>query len=105
MEIGVALETRFMFIGTVQSLPPHQPDRRTTLDGFWDPNMTNGERAAHATITLKNHRLLHGLGNEDNEGTDAIDLIANLLHLLHASGHHPIEALDQARSHFVAEAG
>ena len=83
----------------------HQPNRRITTDGLWDPDMTNGQRAEFAGRTLREHRLRFNLIECSDEATDATDLIANLLHYLHSRNGDALGVLEKARDHFLSEAG
>ena len=83
----------------IPELPPHDPDRCRTTDGFEDPAMTNGMRAEEAFRTLRNAQEI--ARDED----DFCDFLCHLLHLAHEQGHDPLEMNQRAMTHFLAEAG
>lgn len=76
--------------------PPHANDRWDTVDGFCDEKMTNGRRAAEASMLT--HKDL-------KESHDYSDLICGLLHLAHSEGHNPSDIYRSAIDNFDAEAG
>lgn len=79
------------------SLPPYDPDRWRTTDGFEDQDRTNRIRADEARAMVDDLYL------KDPENLQ--DVITNLLHLCHAEGHDPSQILNAARANFLAEAG
>ncbi len=82
---------------SLPNIPPHDPNRYRTVDGFEDPAMTNGMRADEArSITNPG-----AITDED----DFTDFICHLLHLAHSQGHDPLDIHDRALTHFAAEAG
>ena len=84
-------------------LPPHSPMRFETADGLDTPHCTNGLRVELASAALKTFQRAHAT-TEDLD-TNAADLIGDLLHLVHASGHQPLSVLESAIGQFLAEAG
>ncbi len=77
-------------------LPPHDPNRHQTTDGFDDSEMTNGTRAEHARNTIT---------GDFDDPSDISDLITNLLHFAHSEGHDPNDIQSSALGNFYAEAG
>jgi hypothetical protein len=82
-------------------IPPHNPDLVVPTDGFFDPDTSNGLRARSARQAVLHYQ---EQGYDDDEHTCAIDLLTDLLHFIHSLGESPLDALDKARRHFVAEA-
>lgn len=82
-------------------IPPHNPDLVVPTDGFFDPDASNGLRASSARNAVLHYQ---EQGYDDDEYTCAIDLLTDLLHFIHSLGESPLDALDKARGHFVAEA-
>lgn len=80
------------------TLPPHDPNRSETTDGFGDPEITNSKRASEALHILNEFAKI-------NESSDFADIIANLLHLAHSLGFDPNEIQTSALGNFHAEAG
>lgn len=77
-------------------LPPHDPDRWQTTDGFDNSEVTNVQRAAVADTYGDIHL---------QDESDFADCITNLLHLAHSLGHNPNEIQTSAIGNFYAEAG
>jgi hypothetical protein len=90
-------------LNNLLSIPPHNPERFETTDGYEDPDCTNGKRAAFATTALDVFQKTCRMTEETE--TAAADLICDLLHLVHASGSQPLATLESALGHFIAEAG
>jgi hypothetical protein len=84
-------------------LPPHDPTRFETTDGFENPSCTNGDRASFAATALDAFQ--QSCGTNEDISTDAGDLICDLLHLLHANQHDPRDVLRSGIQHFLCEAG
>lgn len=82
-------------------LPPHDPDLVVSTDGFFDPDVSNGSRASSAHKAVLHYQ---EQGFDNDEHICSIDLITNLLHFIHSLGESPLDALDVARKHFLAEA-
>ncbi len=82
-------------------IPPHDPDLAASTDGFFDPEVSNGLRARSAHQAVLHYQ---EQGYDGDEHICSIDLITNLLHFIHSLGESPLEALDKARGHFLAEA-
>jgi hypothetical protein len=83
-------------------LVPHDPARVVATDGFWDPDCTNGLRAGSARAAVEYYRASRGM--DEDIVINSIDLITDLLHLLHAVGGDPMTAWEKARGHFEMEA-
>lgn len=83
-------------------LPPHDPARVVSTDGFWDPECTNGLRAESARAMVEHYQISRGM--DADAPVNSIDLMTDLLHHLHSLGEDPIAALNQARRHFETEA-
>ncbi len=85
------------------NIPPHNPARFETIDGLDSPRCTNAMRVALARTALKKFQN----SSRTNDELDIVvaDLIGNLLHLVHASGHDPASITRSALEHFFAEAG
>lgn len=83
-------------------LPPHNPHLVVPTDGFLDPDATNGLRARSAGNAVSRYQTERDL--DANPVTCAIDLLTDLLHFLHSQNQNPIQAIDQARQHFLNEA-
>lgn len=91
------------FCADMAMIPPHNPARYETTDGFENPKCNNGERAAMAAESLAVFQKKCGM-TEDIE-TAATDLICDLLHLVHANDHDPRDILLASIRHFLCEAG
>lgn len=85
------------------SLPPHNPARFKTTDGMDNPRCNNGMRAAFARDALE--KFQQSCQMTEDVDIAAADLIGDLFHLVHASGHQPLSILESAFDHFLAEAG
>lgn len=85
------------------AIPPHDPARYETTDGFDNPKCTNGERASLATEVLDTFQKISNM-DEDLE-TTASDLICDLFHLLHANNIVPLPVLQSGIHAFLCEAG
>ena len=85
------------------SIPPHNPERFETTDGYDNPDCTNGRRATFANTALDVFQ--NSCSMTEDVDTAAADLICDLLHLVHASGRQPLGTLESALGHFIAEAG
>jgi hypothetical protein len=83
------------------TLPPHNPTLVVPTDGYLDPDATNGLRATSARNALLYFRRERGF--DSDETTCGVDLIADLLHHLHALGQDPLECLKKAGDYFLAE--
>jgi hypothetical protein len=84
-------------------LPPHDPTRYETIDGFEDPKCTNGDRVSTSAGALEAFQKSCGM-SEDVE-TAATDLICDLLHLVHSNDRDPLDVLRSGIRHFLCEAG
>jgi hypothetical protein len=85
------------------TLPPHDPTRYQTTDGFDEPDRTNGVRAEEAKAALM---AIHGLSAYEQDRDCVIsDQISNLLHLAHAEGLNVTQTWETALRNFLAEAG
>ena len=91
------------FSAEMAMIPPHNPTRYETTDGFDNPNCTNGDRAAMAAESLAVFQKECGMAEEME--TAASDLICDLLHLVHANDHDPRDILLAGIRHFLCEAG
>lgn len=90
-------------IGKLSLLPPHDPSRYETTDGFENPSCTNGDRASLAAAALDTFQ--KSCGMSEDVATAAADLICDLLHLVNANEQNPSEVLHSAIRHFLCEAG
>ena len=90
-------------IGKLSLLPPHDPSRYETTDGFENPSCTNADRASLAAAALDTFQ--KSCGMSEDVTTAAADLICDLLHLVHANQQNPSEVLHSAIQHFLCEAG
>lgn len=82
-------------------LPPHDPQLVVPTDGFLDPDASNGLRASSAASAVSHYQCARGL--DHNPITCSIDLLTDILHFLHSQHEDPIQAIDKARNHFLAE--
>lgn len=87
----------------LDSLPPHDPNRFETLDGYDNPSCTNGKRAGFTIEALAVFEKACHMQEETDVA--AGDLIGDLLHLVHSQGHDPKGVLKAALTNFIAEAG
>lgn len=85
------------------NIPPHNPARFETIDGLDSPRCTNAMRVAFARTAIK--KFQNSSRTNDEWNIAVVDLIGNLLHLVHASGHDPASITRSALEHFFAEAG
>jgi hypothetical protein len=83
--------------------PPHNPDRIVATDGFENATWTNGDRTKSASDAIHHYGLKRGM-DEDTE-TLSVDLITDVLHLLHSKGIDVDLVLRLSKRHFEAEAG
>jgi hypothetical protein len=90
-------------LARLAEIPPHNPTRYETTDGFENPKCTNGDRASFAAAALTTFQKSCGM-TEDVE-TAAADLICDLLHLVHANDRDPLDVLQSGIRHFHCEAG
>jgi hypothetical protein len=84
-------------------LPAHDPNRFESLDGHDDPNTTNAKRAAFTIDALAAFQKTRCMSEELNVAV--ADLICDLLHFVHALEYSPKDVLENALTHFIAEAG
>ena len=79
-----------------QYIPPHDPNRFLTTDGFDDSQRTNGMRAEdaamHTSAVLR-------------DDSDYADLICNILHLAHSQGRDHNSIISTSLGAFFAESG
>lgn len=92
-----------ILLADLAAIPPHDPARYETTDGFDNPTCTNGERASLAAEVLDTFQEICDM-DEDVE-TAASDLICDLLHLLHANNIDPLPVLQRGIHAFLCEAG
>lgn len=91
-----------MSFAELHSLPPHDPIRFQTTDGFDEPDRTNGVRAEEAKAALI---AILGLSAYEKDRDCSIrDQITNLLHLAHAEGLNVAQTWEMALQNFCAEA-
>ncbi len=69
------------------NIPPHDPDRVASVDGFFDPDASNGLRARSAHKAVLHYQ---EQGFDDDEHTCAIDLLTDLLHFIHSLRESPV---------------
>lgn len=90
-------------IGNLELLPPHDPDRFESIDGYDNPNCTNMKRAG---FTIDALAVFQKACHMDEMPEVAVgDLICDLLHLVHSLHLSPKDVLERALNHFIAEAG
>lgn len=87
----------------LELLPPHDPNRFESLDGFDDPNTTNAKRVGFTIDALVAFQKTSGERGEPR--VVVADLICDLLHLVHSFQDGPQDVLENALTHFIAEAG
>ncbi len=81
------------------AIPPHDPHRVASIDGFHDPDgPSNSHRAQSAADELRSPTSL-------KHDEDYSDLITNLLHLAHREGHDTQAIATAALRDFHQEAG
>ena len=85
------------------SLPPHDPDRFESLDGYDDPNCTNVMRAGFTIEALATFQKTCHMNEEPDVAV--ADLICDLLHLVHSLDYRPKDVLEVALGNFIVEAG
>jgi hypothetical protein len=85
------------------NLPPHDPFRYQSTDGFDNPRCTNAHRADFAAQALRAFQ--QACAMVEDIDTAAADLICDLLHLLHANHHDPLPVLQFGIQDFLCEAG
>ena len=90
-------------LACLSSLPAHEEDRFETVDGYDNPDCTNGLRAQFARAALETFQ--QACHMKEAPDTASADLICDLLHLVHAEGFEPLQILESALAHFAAEAG
>ncbi len=81
---------------------PHDSERAYSLDGFSDPNVTNGKRVERVSALLLEYRNPNGLESETAECVT--DLVVDLMHLLHSKSVDPLVIMERAKGHFLEEA-
>jgi len=91
-----------MSFAGLHSLPPHDPIRFQTTDGFDEPDRTNGMRAEEAKAALV--AILGLSAYEKDRDCSICDQITNLLHLAHAEGLNVTQTWEMALQNFCAEA-
>jgi hypothetical protein len=84
-------------------LPPHNPDRFETTDGYDNPNCTNGMRAGFTIDALAAFQKACNMSEEPDVAV--ADLICDLLHFVHSLDYSPQDVLENALTDFIAEAG
>jgi hypothetical protein len=98
------IEEEFLqIVSALSLLPPNDPSRYETTDGFENPSCTNGDRASLAAAALDTFQ--KSCGMSEDVAIAAADLICDLLHLVHANMQNPNEVLHSAIQHFLCEAG
>lgn len=90
-------------LSELRSLPPHNPDRFKTTDGFDNPDCTNGARAEMALKALEFFQEACSMTEAGDAA--ASDLVCDLLHLVHSLGFDPRTVLQNGLGHFICEAG
>lgn len=84
-------------------LPPHDPSRFLSTDGFSDPVCTNGTRSEFARLALESYQCSREMN--DDMALGARDLLTDLMHYLHSLGEDPMAHMTKAVDCFEMEAG
>ena len=84
------------------NLPPHEPSRFFSTDGFFDSESNNGMRAESARAAVEHYQTSRRMDDETVVNTK--DLITDLLHYLHSLGEEPLMVLQKAAECFEREA-
>ncbi|MFD2257248.1 hypothetical protein ACFSSA_11230 [Luteolibacter algae] len=81
--------------------PPHDSNQIVLKDGLEKTTWKNGDRAKSASDAI--HYYGHQRGTHEDIETLSVDLISDVLHLLHSKGVDVDKVLRASKTHFETE--